>query len=82
MTNKFKPVYPDIHQKPGTQCYRIYRALKIFHSLTNRHFIKIMNIYRYGGRIMELRDALEPKGWTIATERVDKGLFKYTLERL
>jgi hypothetical protein len=76
-----KPFYPDLGYKWGTQKYKMYEFLKIVGAATNSDFVRQFQVFRYSGRIMELRADLKPHGWTIRTEHVRGSLYEYHLER-
>jgi len=59
-------VPPLMNYREGTQPWKIYQRLTMHRSVTNKDLI-LMEIYRYGGRLDEMRDDLEAKGWTIRT---------------
>ena len=65
---------------PGTHNFRIYERLLIA-PLTNEQISDKddLHILAYSRRITDIREALEPFLFGIKTERVNKGLFKYSL---
>jgi hypothetical protein len=76
-----KPLYPDLGYEWGTQKAKMYALLKTNCSATNSDFVRQLQIFRYGGRIMEMRADLKPHGWTIRKERIKGSLYEYHLER-
>lgn len=62
----------------GTQPYRLYNRL-LRGSVTNSEIVDDMRIFSYTRRISDLREKLAPYLIDVKAERVNDGLFIYTL---
>jgi len=78
----FKSFYPDLSYPYGSQKRKMYDHLKTVCSCTNADFVRHLNVFKYTGRISEIREDLAAFGWTIRAERLHDGLFCYHLEKI
>lgn len=76
-----RPFYPDIPYLYGSQKRKMYDALKTCCSCTNTDFIR-MGVFKYTGRISEIRRDLSAYGWTLRAESKGGGLTEYHLEKI
>ena len=60
--------------KPGTQLFRLFEALEKG-PVTNREIITDLNIFKYTGRLSEIRQA----GFEVAARKLNGGLWQYKL---
>ena len=58
---------------------------EVYHRLTkgSAHNYELVCIaLKYTSRISDLRKVLRPKGWNITKQRITRGIYAYTLERI